>query len=82
MVATGRAVAAALQLGGPFVVAGLLWQVALGLLSRMVPQLQIYFAAVPGQIAGGLLLFAVIAGGVFAVWQDGMRADLLQLPGH
>ena len=82
VVATGRAVAAALQLGGPFVVAGLLWQVALGLLSRMVPQLQIYFAAVPGQIAGGLLLFAVIAGGVFAVWQDGMRADLLQLPGH
>ena len=80
--ATARAVAVALQLGGPFVLASLLWQVALGFLSRLVPQLQIYFAAMPGQIAGGLLLFAVIGGGVFAVWQDGMRADLLLLPGH
>ena len=82
IIATGRAVAAALQLGGPFVLAGLLWQVALGLLSRLVPQLQIYFAAMPGQIAGGLLLFALIGSGVLAVWQDGMRADLLLLPGH
>lgn len=79
---TGQAISTALQLGGPFVLAGLLWQAALGLLSRLVPQLQIYFAAMPGQIAGGLLLFAMIGGGVLAVWQDSMRADLLMLPGH
>lgn len=77
----GRAFASALQLGGPFVLAGTLWQVALGLLSRLVPQLQVYFAAMPGQIAGGLLLFAGIGGGVLAVWQDGMHSDLLTLPG-
>jgi flagellar biosynthetic protein FliR len=78
----GRAFAAALQLGGPFVLAGLLWQVALGLLSRLVPQLQVYFAAMPGQIAGGLLLFAAIGSGVLVVWQDGMHSELLNLPGH
>ncbi len=80
--AVGHAFGAALQLGGPFVLAGLLWQVALGLLSRLVPQLQVYFAAMPGQIAGGLLLFAAIGGGVLVVWEDGMHSALLNLPGH
>ena len=78
---TGRGFAMALQLGGPFVVAGLVWQVALGLLTRLVPQLQIYFAAIPGQIAAGLLLFAALGGSALAVWQDGMRDHLLRLPG-
>ncbi len=76
-----RTVALALQLGGPFVLAGTIWQFALGLLSRLVPQLQIYFAAMPGQIAGGLLLLAALSGGALSVWRETLHGDLLALPG-
>ncbi len=78
----GRGFAVALQLGGPFVLAGTLWQMGFGLLSRLVPQLQVYFAAMPGQIAGGLVLFSAISGSVLAVWQDSILGEFLNLPGH
>lgn len=52
----------AVQLSAPFIVAGLVFQVALGVLSRLVPQLQILFLLLPVQIvAGFLLLMALIA---------------------
>lgn len=73
--------ALALRLAAPFVVAGLVWQVALGLLSRLVPQVQVYFVALPGQILGGLLLFGLLAGAMIAAWQDTVQAAWSGLPG-
>jgi flagellar biosynthetic protein FliR len=75
------AFALALQLAGPFLLAATAWQFALGLLSRLVPQLHIYFAAMPGQIAGGLLLLSMLSGGILGVWQDYLRQSFLHLPG-
>jgi flagellar biosynthetic protein FliR len=77
----GAAFAIALQLAGPFLLAGTVWQFALGLLSRLVPQLQVYFAAMPGQIAGGLLLLAMLSGAMVAVWQEDLQQVFLHLPG-
>ena len=37
---------------------GTLFFVALGLLSRLMPQLQVFFITLPIQIAGGLAVFA------------------------
>lgn len=52
----------AIQLSAPFIVSGLVFQVALGVLSRLVPQLQILFLLLPAQIvAGFLLLMATMA---------------------
>ena len=67
-----------LRLAGPIVLAGILWQVCLSLLSRLVPQLQVYFAAMPGQIAGGLLLLALLGGGILQSWLEHVRAAFLQ----
>ena len=78
----GQCFALAVELSGPFILAGTVWHVALGLLSRLVPQLQIYFAAMPGQIAGGLMMLALLAGGVLAAWQGRAEAFFLLLPGH
>jgi flagellar biosynthetic protein FliR len=74
--------ALALRLAGPFMLMGLVWQVGLGLLSRLVPQLQIYFAALPGQVLGGLLLLAVLSGSLANVWLRAVGDSFTTLPGH
>ena len=47
----------ALRLGGPFLVMSLVMNFAIGLASRMVPQIQIFFLAAPVVLFVGLLLF-------------------------
>lgn len=71
----------ALRLAAPFILAGVAWNVAIGLMARMVPRLQIFFIAAPGQIGMGLLLLTVLAVPLLAVWMDAMRASLGALPG-
>ena len=71
----------ALRLASPFVLASLVWQTGLGVLSRLVPQLHIFFAAMPGQILAGILLLALLAGGMFSVLQEHLQARFLALPG-
>lgn len=52
----------AMQIAAPFLVAGIVFQVAMGVLSRLMPQLQILFLAMPAQIlAGFALLLALLA---------------------
>jgi flagellar biosynthesis protein FliR len=48
-----------IEISAPFIVLGLVFFVALGIVARMVPQLQVLFIAQPLQIIGGLLVFAV-----------------------
>lgn len=56
----------ALQISAPVVLLGILFQVGLGLLARLMPQAQLMFVAVPAQIALSLLVMAltVSAGGL------------------
>ena len=49
-----------IKLSSPFIVYGLIFQFALGLLSRLMPQLQVYFLAMPANIFVGLLLLMVL----------------------
>ncbi len=79
--AVAQAFALALRLAAPFVFAGLLWQVALAVCARLVPQMQVYSAAVPGQLLGGLLLLALLGAGLLAAWTDTARDVFLHLPG-
>ena len=48
------------EMAAPFIILGLVFYVALGLVARMVPQLQVLFIAQPLQIVGGLLVFSVV----------------------
>jgi len=75
------AFALALRLAAPFVLLGTVFQIALGLLSRLVPRLQVYFVAMPGQILGGFLLFALLASPILGAWHDAAEAVLDRLPG-
>jgi flagellar biosynthetic protein FliR len=72
----------ALRLASPFILAAIAWNVAIGLIARLVPKLQIFFVALPGQIGLGLLLLAAIAAPVIGAWMEAMRAGFAGLPGN
>jgi flagellar biosynthesis protein FliR len=79
--AVAEAFALALRLAAPFVLASIVWQLALALLARVAPRLQIYALAMPGQILGGLALFAALVTALLAAWQDMVRDGYALLPG-
>jgi flagellar biosynthetic protein FliR len=71
--------ALALRLAAPFILAATAWNVASGLLARLVPRLQIFFIAMPAQILGGLLLLFWLIGSILTAWTD-TAARLLAAP--
>jgi flagellar biosynthetic protein FliR len=70
------AFALAVELAAPFIVIGTLFFVALGLLSRLMPQLQVFFVVLPVQIAGGLVVFAFTLVAVMGWFIDGFTQSL------
>lgn len=81
MRAVSGSFALAARLAAPFILASLLWQVGLGLLSRLVPQIQAYFTALPGQVLGGLLLVGLLGAAIVQAWLTAMGDGLAALPG-
>lgn len=79
--AVGASFALAVRIGGPFLLASIVWQVALGLASRLVPQVPIYFVSLPGQILGGFALLAALAAALTALWFGQIHQGFALLPG-
>ena len=73
--------ALALRLASPILLASIVWHVAIGLLARLVPRLQVYFIAMPGQILGGIALVAAVATALLAAWQTALQSGLAGMPG-
>jgi flagellar biosynthesis protein FliR len=71
----------ALRLAAPLLLAGVLGQFALGLLSRLAPQVPAFVLAAPGQIQAELLLLALILPALLGSWLAAMREGLTALPG-
>jgi flagellar biosynthetic protein FliR len=69
------------QMAAPFVVGGIILNVALGVLSRLVPQMQIFFVALPVQIGAGLLLFAISLGAAMLLWLTHFEEAVIGLLG-
>lgn len=79
--AAAESLALALRLASPFVVAAIVINVALGLLARIAPQVQVYFIAIPGQVLLGLALFAAVLPPLLGAFAEAARAAFLTLPG-
>jgi flagellar biosynthetic protein FliR len=73
--------ALALQLAAPFLLLGTIWQAGLGLLSRLVPNIQILFVSLPGQVLGGLLILAMLVSPMCARWVAETARVFSGLPG-
>ena len=76
-----QAMTVALRLSAPFLMANVVWNVAIGLLARLAPSLHLFMVAMPGQVLGGLLLLSLLATALFATWNAALQAGYAQLPG-
>ncbi len=79
--AVGDAFALAFRLAGPFVLAGIVWHVTVGAMTRLIPRVQIYFLTMPGQILGGFALLATLSTALVSAFVDAVRDGLSALPG-
>jgi flagellar biosynthetic protein FliR len=57
-----------IQIAAPLIVFGLVFYLALGVLSRLMPQAQIFFIAMPINIMAGFFIFAIAVGAMAMVW--------------
>lgn len=69
----------ALRLAAPLVLGAMLGQVALGLVARLAPNLQVYAVAGAGQILAGLLLLALVLPALVPVWSAAVQDAFLHL---
>ncbi|MBP0492481.1 flagellar biosynthetic protein FliR [Pararoseomonas indoligenes] len=82
MAATGAAMLSlALRLAGPFVVVAVAINLAMALVSRVAPSIQVFFVAAPGQIVAGLALLALLAPPLLATFQGALASGWADLPG-
>ncbi len=64
----------ATQLAMPFLITTIMLNISLGVLSRLMPQMQVFFVAMPIQVLFGLFLFALTIGGTMLVWLQSFDA--------
>jgi flagellar biosynthetic protein FliR len=81
-----RTVAAAfrigVQLSAPFLVFGLLFNLGLGVLSRLMPQMQVFFVGIPLSILLGFLILLLVAGAMMGTFLEYIQGVLHELAPH
>ena len=82
MRAVGRSFALAVQIAAPFIVFGILFNLGLGVLSRLMPQLQVFFLAMPATILVGMLVLLAAIGVMMGVFIEDLGKFLMSLGGR
>jgi flagellar biosynthetic protein FliR len=72
----GKSFALGVQLAAPILVFSVVFNIAVGLVGRVMPQFQIFFAATPLSLLLGLSLFALSLGSIGLVWVGAYEALL------
>lgn len=70
------------QLSAPFLAFGLVFNLGLGVLARLMPQLQVFFVAAPLTLIAGFGLLAITIGVLMTVFLDGVSDTLRILLGR
>lgn len=71
-----------LQLSAPFLVFGLVFNIGLGVLARLMPQMQVYFVGVPLSIFAGFFILALVLTAMMGTFLDyfiGVMHDMMPL---
>lgn len=72
-----RSFALAFTLSAPFIIAALLYNLALGAINRAMPSLMVTFIGAPALTLGGLILLAIASPFVLQTWQEALGGRLL-----
>lgn len=73
----GDSFALALQLSGPFLIVAMTYYIGLGLLGRLMPQLQVFFFGMPFQLAVQLWVLAITTSGIMMVFMEYFRDEFI-----
>jgi flagellar biosynthetic protein FliR len=71
----------AVQLSAPFLIAGLIYNIGLGLLGRMMPQLPVFFFGMPVQIAFQIWMIVLTLSGIMMVFLSRFADSLMPFGG-
>ncbi|CAA2145446.1 MULTISPECIES: flagellar biosynthetic protein FliR [Methylobacterium] len=80
--AMARGFLLAVQISAPFIAFGILFNVGLGVLSRLMPQMQVFFIAVPASVLIGMLILFGSLGIMMSVFLDDIGRYLGELTGR
>jgi flagellar biosynthetic protein FliR len=69
----GESFRVGLQVSAPFLAFGLIFNLGLGMLQKMMPQFQIFFVAMPLSIGVGLVLFGLVLSTMMLWYMDHVR---------
>jgi flagellar biosynthetic protein FliR len=64
----GKSFLVGLQISAPFLVFGLIFNLGLGVLSRLMPQMQVFFIGLPVSIMVGFLILMLVVGAMMTVF--------------
>lgn len=65
-----------IQIAAPVLIFSLIFNIALGLVSRLIPQVQVFMTALPLSVMLGLAVIALGLGGGLMMWLDAMEAQM------
>src|ERR1700752_2850378 len=68
-----------MQLSAPFLVFGLVFNIGLGILARLMPQVEVYFVGVPLSILAGFLILALVISALMGAFLDYFIGVMQQL---
>jgi flagellar biosynthesis protein FliR len=71
--AVGQSFLIGVQIGAPLMLAGLVFRAGLGVLSRLAPQIQVFFVAMPLNLLGGFMIFALTLSMGMLIWLDRLQ---------
>jgi flagellar biosynthetic protein FliR len=77
--ATAAAFRIGIQLAGPFLVFGLLFNLGLGVLSRLMPQMQVFFVGMPLSIFIGFIALLMVVGAMMSTFLGYLESVLREL---
>jgi flagellar biosynthetic protein FliR len=76
---TSMAFRIGVQLAAPFLVFGLLFNLGLGILARLMPQMQVFFVGMPLSIMVGFLILFMVVGAMMGMFVDYLQGVLSEI---